>query len=119
MPFVLAGRLCVNGPFGWETEISMSNLLQESGKLTKAQRKNLKRTEKKAAERSTEKLSVASSELISEADLANIEFDAIPAIEEESIFTSLHDDCMQVSEKRNRNTGLHPSLPTFFLLYIG
>ena len=72
---------------------------QDSGKLTKAQRKNQKRAEKKAAERSTEKMSVASSELISEADLSNIEFDSvgIPAIEEETIFTIIQDECVQVT----------------------
>lgn len=70
---------------------------QDAGKLSKAQRKNLKRNEKKAAERSTEKMSVASSELISEADLSNVEFDmGIPSIEEETIFTHVQDDCVQV-----------------------
>ena len=44
-------------------------------------------------------MSVASSELISEADLSNMEFDnlGIPAIEEETIFTNVQDECVQVS----------------------
>ena len=77
-------------------------LLQEAPKLSKAQRKNLRRAEKKAAERSQEKMSVASSEVVSELDLISNEGDAlseIPVIEEEdsTIFTHLRDDCVQVA----------------------
>ena len=73
--------------------------MQDGSKLTKAQRKNQKRAEKKAAERSAEKMSVASSELISEADLSNIDFDSlgIPAIEEETVFMNIQDECVQVN----------------------
>lgn len=85
--------------FAWHgSNAFTSSSMQEPGKLSKAQRKNLKRAEKKASERSTEKLSIASSEILSEADLTGVEFDAagISVIEEESIYASLQEDCVQV-----------------------
>lgn len=56
--------------------------LQEPLKLSKAQRKNMRRAEKKAAERHTERMSAASSELVSELDLVSIEGDAFEHIAE-------------------------------------
>ena len=77
-------------------------LLQDAPKLSKAQRKNLRRAEKKAAERSQERMSVASSEVVSELDLISNEGDALsetPVIEEEEspIFMHLRNDCVQVA----------------------
>ena len=55
-------------------------------------------------------MSVASSELISEADLADVEFDTlgIPAIKEETIFASIQDECVQVTAlalRKNQEIG--------------
>lgn len=74
--------------------------LQEP-KLSKAQKKNIRRAERKAAERNNEKMSVASSEVVSEMDVFGTEDDAlmeIPVIEEEeTIFSVLKEECAHVS----------------------